>query len=109
MVTSVAARTSVDTVPELYPYRDTGCEVSRSCLNCPLPQCKYDNPTWFQHHRRMARDFKVLNAMRSEELTVEEAAQRFSVTARTIFRILRRSGQAVPDLDFEQMEALAAD
>ena len=32
----------LDAVPEFYHYEDTGCEVSDACLNCPLPQCKYD-------------------------------------------------------------------
>ena len=108
MVNALSARTSVDMVPELYHYEDTGCEVSRSCLNCPLPRCKYDDPTWFQQYRRIARDLKVLRAMRAEGLTVEEAAQRFSVTVRTIFRIMRRSRGVVPELDHEQLEVLAA-
>ena len=51
---------------------------------------------------------KVLRAMRAEGLTVEEAAQRFSVTVRTIFRIMRRSRGVVPELDHEQLEVLAA-
>jgi hypothetical protein len=25
-------------------YEDTGCEVFDSCLTCPLPRCKYDEP-----------------------------------------------------------------
>ena len=58
MVNALSARTSVDMVPELYHYEDTGCEVSRSCLNCPLPRCKYDDPTWFQQYRRIARRFE---------------------------------------------------
>ena len=27
----------IDALPEHYPYRDNGCNVSASCLNCPLP------------------------------------------------------------------------
>ena len=37
----------LDAMPEFYHYEDTGCEVSSSCLDCPLPQCKYDDPAWF--------------------------------------------------------------
>ena len=29
---------------EYTTYKDTGCEVSSSCLRCPLPMCKYDTP-----------------------------------------------------------------
>ena len=99
----------VDTVPEFYHYEDTGCEVSPSCLNCPLPQCKYDDPVWFQQHRRTARDLNVLTTMRLENLTVEQAAERFSVTVRTIFRIMHRCRQAMPGLEAEELQAFAAD
>ena len=40
----VIATASLELLPERYPYRDEGCEVSPSCLKCPLPQCKYDEP-----------------------------------------------------------------
>ncbi len=99
----------LDAVPEFYRYEDTGCEVSPSCLDCPLPQCKYDDPTWFQRHRRIARDLKVWSTMQSEGLTVEEAAERFSVTVRTVFRIMRRCREAAPELDGVALQAFAAD
>ena len=97
-----------DTVPELYVYQDTGCEVSASCLNCPLPQCKYDDPLWYQRHRRMAQDLNMWTTMRLEGLSVEEAAQRFSVTVRTIFRVMRRCREAAPELQEAELQALAA-
>ena len=25
-------------------YSDDGCEYSSSCLRCPLPRCRYDDP-----------------------------------------------------------------
>ena len=34
---------------------DTGCEVAPKCLECPLPQCRYDDPGWFQRHRNDER------------------------------------------------------
>ena len=106
---AVTRITGLDTFPENYHYDDTGCEVSSSCLNCPLPQCKYDNPSWFQKHRRIARDLKVWSTMRSENLTVEEAAERFSVTVRTVFRIIRRCREAESEVDGVALQALSAD
>ena len=99
----------LDSVPEYYHYEDTGCEVSPSCLSCPLPQCKYDDPVWFQKHRRIARDLKVWSTMGAEGLTVEEAAERFSVTVRTVFRIMRRCREAAAELDGVVLEAFAVD
>ena len=109
MSNATATRTMVDTIPEFYHYEDTGCEVSPSCLTCPLPQCKYDDPVWFQRHRRMARDLKVWTTMQLEGLTADEAAERFSVTVRTIFRIMRRCREAASEVDSEELQAFAAD
>ena len=42
---SLASRHAIpDDVSEFYHYEDTGCEASDSCLDCPLPFCKYDDP-----------------------------------------------------------------
>jgi len=111
MVSTLIASPQVDSVPEFYPYEDTGCEVAGSCLNCPLPQCKYDDPGWYQKNRRLAKDLKVFTVMQSEELTVEEAAERFLVTVRTIFRIMRRCREASEEVAGEELEvfSLAAD
>lgn len=101
-------RALVDTVPELYTYEDTGCEVSASCLNCPLPQCKYDDPIWFQKYRQLSRDLNILTAMEREGLTVEETAERFSLTVRTVFRAMRRCRDTISEMDGAAMPALAA-
>ena len=31
-----------DSLPEHARYKDTGCELSPSCLRCPLVRCQYD-------------------------------------------------------------------
>ena len=84
----------IDTVPERYPYRDEGCEVSPSCLRCPLPQCKYDDPGWLQRQKRKERAKEVVAALMQSDLSVPEAAARFELSQRTIFRILSRAGDA---------------
>ena len=33
-----------DLPPEYCHYRDEGYELAGSCLNCPFPQCVYDEP-----------------------------------------------------------------
>ena len=82
----------VDVVPEHFPYRDDGCQVSPSCLRCPLPRCKYDDPGWLQREKRRERDDEVMTTMGQQNLSVSEAAARFDISQRTIFRILRRAG-----------------
>ena len=43
-VSSRTDRAFADDASEFYHYEDTGCEVSDSCLDCPLPMCRYDDP-----------------------------------------------------------------
>ena len=102
MVSISADSPIVDSVPELYPYEDTGCEISDSCLNCPLPRCKHDDPVWYQKNRRLAKDWKMLSAMQQEDLTVEETAERFSITVRTVFRIMERCREAMSSLEIQR-------
>ena len=98
----------MDATPEFYHYEDTGCEASPSCLNCPLPRCKYDDLAWYQRNRRLAKDFQMMYIIERERLSVEEAAERFSITVRTVFRILRRCRLALSDTDGQEMRAFAA-
>ena len=99
---------SPDTMPEFCHYEDTGCEVSAACLDCPLPQCKFDDPAWYQRNRRLARDFKVMYTIQQESLSMEEAAERFSVTVRTVFRTLQRCRNALATVEEQSMAAFAA-
>ena len=71
-------------------YRDEGCAASPTCLNCPLPQCKYDDPLWYRQQIRNKRDQEVRKVQNSEGLTVPQIASRFALSRRTIFRILSR-------------------
>ena len=87
-------RTASDDVSEFYHYEDTGCEASDSCLDCPLPVCKYDNPDWYHRNRRFAKDFRIVQIMQQESLSVAGAAERFGITPRTVFRIMQRCREA---------------
>ena len=97
-----------DTIPEFCHYEDTGCEVSAACLDCPLPRCKFDDPAWYQRNRRLARDFQVMYTIQQESLSMEEAAERFSVTVRTIFRTLQRCREAMAEPERLGVGILAA-
>lgn len=90
MLTILVSPTLLDELPEQSPYRDDGCEVSPSCLRCPLPQCKYDDPGWFQRQKRDERDREVMAILRRGGLSVAQVAARFDLSQRTVFRILRR-------------------
>ena len=89
-------------------FVDDGCEVSRSCLDCPLSRCKHDAPKWYGWHLRRARDYQVWEAVRRLGLSTREAADRFGTTPRTVQRIAARvSGQDLSDGDLAVFAALA--
>ena len=68
-----------------------------------------DDPVWYQRLRRTAKDMKVWRTVESEGLTAEEAAERFSVTERTIFRMISRCKEALLELNKDEVLALVAD
>lgn len=107
-VNAVAASKRRIREPGIDYYADNGCEVARTCLECPLSRCKFDDMVWFTSYRRRARDFRIATAIHSEGLSVKEAAQRFSVTPRTIFRVLNRCRHAMQELTPEEAEVFAS-
>ena len=83
---------TLDRLPEFTSYGDVGCDIHPSCLTCPLPQCRYDDPGWLQREEREQRDVAVLQARLMESLPVADLANRFGVSTRTVHRILSRGG-----------------
>ena len=69
---------------------DDGCEVAPKCLECPLPQCKYDDPWGYLRQLRQQRDAQMLEEIYQRGLTFDEAAKVYGVSARTIYRASRR-------------------
>ena len=62
---------------------DTGCDVSPSCLTCPLPQCKYDDYAAYRASLRQGRDEQIL-AYRGEGHSIWEVCKRFNLSLRTV-------------------------
>jgi len=85
-----------DTLPEFTPYQDDGCEVSPSCLECPLPRCKHDDPDWYRRMRLNSRDARVLEAQRRDGKSPAQLARQFGVSLRTVQRIMRRARASPP-------------
>ena len=82
--------TAPDCLPEQMHYADTGCEAAVSCLMCPLPMCKFDDPAWYHAYKTRERDKEVAAAFRDEGLAVFEVADRLGISARTVHRALSR-------------------
>lgn len=81
---------AVDALPEQMHYADTGCEASMSCLECPLPRCKFDDPAWYQAYKLRERDEEIAWTYQYENLHIYEVATRFGISVRTVHRALRR-------------------
>jgi DNA invertase Pin-like site-specific DNA recombinase len=78
-----------DLLPEHVRYRDQGCDLFPSCLECPLPRCRHDWP----ERRQVAKELRNEEVVRlhREGETITELAGRYRVSTRTIYRIVRRS------------------
>jgi hypothetical protein len=88
-----ARKPRVDALPENIEYRDTGCDLYPSCLRCPLPRCRYDDPGGAAQMLRTGRDATILRLAERDGLPVDRLAEMFGLSRRTIFRVLR-SGRA---------------
>lgn len=86
----------VATLPDIdfEHYPDSGCQASPSCLSCPLPVCKHDDPYALQRSITAALDLKVWQAVKQDGLSIEDAMERFQVTERTVYRKLARCQEA---------------
>ena len=78
-----------DALPEHLDYRDQGCELAPSCLRCPLVRCRYDEPGGARKLLQGSRDEAVWHR-RGEGVGIDALAQEFSLSRRSVFRILAR-------------------
>ena len=78
-----------DLRPEYCHYRDEGCEYAAACLDCPFPQCLYDEPRGKQKWLKELRDREIRRQHR-EGKSIGELAALYEVSVRTVRRTLKR-------------------
>jgi AraC-like DNA-binding protein len=83
------AENETDLPPEYCHYRDEGCEFADSCLNCPFPQCLYDEPRGKQRWLKELRNKEIAELFSSRGWGVKELASLFGLSQRTIQRALK--------------------
>jgi len=81
-------QTDHDLKPEYCQYRDEGCEYARACLECPFPQCLFDEPRGRQRWMKQTRD-KEIKRLFNKGKKGKELATIFGVSQRTIQRALQ--------------------
>jgi len=89
MVEEEPAEDEPDLPPEYCHYRDEGCEFAESCLNCPFPQCLYDEPRGKQRWLKELRNREIAGLFGSGRWGVKELALLFGLSQRTIQRALK--------------------
>ena len=78
-----------DLPPEFCHYKDEGCDLAESCLNCPFKECVYDKPGGKQRWLKKARTTEITRLFTSEGKEIKELASMFGVSRRTIQRALK--------------------
>ena len=83
----------LDLPPEYCHYQDEGCELAESCLNCPFPECIYDEPGGKQRLLKEQRNAEIVKLFSTGKKSVKELAQMFNLSIRTIQRALKKQRQ----------------
>jgi len=78
----------LDLLPEEIDWRDEGCDVFPSCLNCPLPRCVEEELRGQQRLRMAARN-RQMAELRRRGKSVKEIAELFGLSQRTVQRALK--------------------
>lgn len=83
------AGVNLDLPPEYCQYHDEGCELADSCLNCPFPECIYDEPRGKQRWLKRLRAREMVRLFTTKGKGVRELAILFAVSQRTVQRALK--------------------
>jgi len=54
-------------LPEHCQYRDEGCDLAGSCLNCPFPQCIYEQPGGKQRWLKQLEDRNIDTVTKAQQ------------------------------------------
>ena len=79
----------LDLRPEYCHYRDEGCELAESCLNCPFAVCIYDEPGGKQRRMKRLRAKEIARLHINEGKKVKELSEMFGISQRTVQRALK--------------------
>ncbi|MCH7999217.1 MAG: helix-turn-helix domain-containing protein [Chloroflexi bacterium] len=94
-----------DALPEEIRYRDDGCDIHSECLTCPLPRCRYDEPGGLRGMLNAYRDQQIV-ALRGDGAPVDQIAERYRLSRRTVFRILSTGSPSGPSGPSETLDSV---
>jgi hypothetical protein len=82
-----------DALPENTVYADNGCDLYPSCLQCPLPRCRYEDPGGARAMLRPSRDASIRRLSHVQGFSVEQVSVALGVSRRTVFRVLNAAAR----------------
>ncbi len=85
-------------------FHDTGCPdgVHPSCLNCPLPVCRFDDQAYSPWRLEKASKLETVRRALEGGATVDGVSEMHGVSRRTVFRVMAaRDGIYVGSQDIE--------
>ena len=82
-----------DSLPEHMTYKDNGCEVSPTCLTCPLPRCRYEVKGGLREILNVPRDAHLVQ-MHQSGIPVDAIAAGANVSKRTVYRVISKKAAA---------------
>lgn len=68
---------------------DTGCDVSSSCLRCPLAACKHDDPAAYLRWKNRAK-YDQVRQLKGQGLRNGVIASQLGIVRRTVQRRLHK-------------------
>jgi hypothetical protein len=72
---------------DVIEYRDTGCEMSSLCTDCPLPQCKHDDANWYRRYRKLAKQHYLLQKLTVPFVNYKTLAEQHKCNTETVKRL----------------------
>ena len=87
--------TTDDLLPEHVGYKDEGCDLADSCLNCPYEECVYDKPGGKRLRIKKERSAEMIRLHTEERKTIKELSEIYGVSKRTVQRALKFARSAV--------------
>ena len=92
MPADILPRVRRDALPGDARYPDSGCELARTCLACPLPRCQYDEPDNVRRWLADARDREIAVLRRRYRAPVSLLCDTYGLSRRTVYRIFIEQG-----------------
>lgn len=80
--------TGEDSRPEFVHYKDEGCELASSCLECPFEKCILEEGGVVTLRKKERN--QAIKKLAGKGVSVPELADRYGVSPRTIQRVLSR-------------------